>query len=42
VLSALDAAGWIYERGSGGEKAKKTAIGPRRLGLYWILPGDLE
>jgi putative DNA primase/helicase len=42
ALTALEAAGWIQERSGGGEKAKKTAIGKRKLWLYWILPGDLD
>lgn len=41
ALNALDAAGWFHQRGSGGERARKTAIGTRKLGLYWVLPGDL-
>ncbi len=41
VLAALDKAGWIHDRdrGEGNKRSKKTAVGKRRLSLYWILPG---
>jgi putative DNA primase/helicase len=44
ALAALDSAGWIHDRDRSGRgaRSKKTAIGGRKLGLYWILPGDLD
>jgi putative DNA primase/helicase len=43
VLAALDKAGWIHDRDRSdeGKRSKKTAIGKRRLPLYWILPDDI-
>ena len=44
ALAALDAAGWIQDRDRSkeGKRSKKTAIGKRKLWLYWILPGELD